>query len=215
RARLEALVAEPVQLTPFTRERADAEPWLREAEGVVAKELDCPYRPGERAGMVKVKRVRTIDCVVIGWRPGKGEGTVGAIILGLYDAGGELREVGHSSGFTAREKRVLVESLKPSETGERGRGEASRWSHGREPERGTPALLAAAVPAHLAVSLGWAFVLPRRAGVAGGALAGLAIAALDLGVLARWFPRVRALPLGPQVADHVVYGAVVGWALRR
>src|SRR5205823_14036242 len=81
-------------------------------------------------------------------------------------------------------------------------------------ERRTLPLLAAAVPAHLAVSLGWAFVLPRRAGVVGGALAGLAIAALDLGVLARWFPRVRALPLGPQVADHVVYGAVAGWALR-
>ena len=134
RARLEALVAEPVQLTPFTRERDDAEPWLRESEGVVAKELDCPYRPGERAGMVKVKRVRTIDCVVIGWRPGKGEGTVGAIILGLYDAGGELREVGHSSGFTAREKRALVERLKPYETGERGSGEPSRWTHGRELE---------------------------------------------------------------------------------
>ncbi|HEY3019800.1 MAG TPA: hypothetical protein VGJ32_06385 [Solirubrobacteraceae bacterium] len=81
-------------------------------------------------------------------------------------------------------------------------------------ERRTLPLLVAAVPAHLAVSLGWAFVIPRRAGVLGGALFGLAVAALDLGVLARWFPRVRALPLGPQVADHVAYGAVVGWALR-
>ena len=81
-------------------------------------------------------------------------------------------------------------------------------------ERRTVPLLVAAVPAHLAVSLGWALVLPRRAGVVGGAVVGLAIAALDLGVLARWFPRVRALPLGPQVADHVAYGAVVGWALR-
>ena len=76
-------------------------------------------------------------------------------------------------------------------------------------------LLAAAVPVHLAVSVGWAFVVPRRAGVAGGAAFGLAIAALDLGVLARWFPRVRALPLGPQVADHVAYGAVVGAVLGR
>ncbi|HEY3019799.1 MAG TPA: ATP-dependent DNA ligase [Solirubrobacteraceae bacterium] len=134
RAALEELAADPVRLTPFTRELGDAEPWLREAEGVVAKELDAPYRPGERAGMVKVKRVRTIDCVVIGWRPGKGEGTVGAIILGLYDAGGELREIGHSSGFTATEKRALVERLKPYETGERGTGEPSRWTHGRELE---------------------------------------------------------------------------------
>ncbi|TML98675.1 MAG: hypothetical protein E6G10_22055 [Actinobacteria bacterium] len=81
-------------------------------------------------------------------------------------------------------------------------------------ERRTGPLLAAAVPAHLAVSLFWAFVMPRRAGVVGGAVFGLAVAALDLGVLARWFPRVRALPLGPQVADHLVYGAVAGWALR-
>jgi hypothetical protein len=82
-------------------------------------------------------------------------------------------------------------------------------------ERRTLPLLAAAVPAHLAVSLGWAFVLPRRAGVVGGAACGLAIAALDLGVLARWFPRVRALPLAPQIADHVAYGAVVGAVLAR
>jgi hypothetical protein len=81
-------------------------------------------------------------------------------------------------------------------------------------ERRTGPLLAAAVPAHVAVSLFWALVMPRRAGVVGGAVFGLAVAALDLGVLAWWFPRVRALPLGPQVADHLAYGAVVGWALR-
>jgi ATP-dependent DNA ligase len=134
RAALEALVAEPVELTPTTRDVADAEPWLHGAEGVIAKELDAPYRPGERTGMVKVKRVRTIDCVVIGWRPGKAENTVGALILGLYDDGGRLREVGHSSGFTAKEKRELVEKLRPYETGERGSGEPSRWTHGRELE---------------------------------------------------------------------------------
>jgi ATP-dependent DNA ligase len=134
RAALEALVAEPVELTPTTREVADAEPWLHGAEGVIAKELDAPYRPGERTGMVKVKRVRTIDCVVMGWRPGKAENTVGALILGLYDESGRLREVGHSSGFTAKEKRELVEKLRPYETGERGSGEPSRWTHGRELE---------------------------------------------------------------------------------
>jgi ATP-dependent DNA ligase len=68
----------------------------------------------------------------MGWRPGKEEGTVGAIILGLYDADGQLREVGHSSGFTAKRKRELVEELRPYETGERGTGEPSRWSKGRE-----------------------------------------------------------------------------------
>jgi ATP-dependent DNA ligase len=132
RAVLEELVDAPVDLTPWTFERGDADPWLRGAEGVIAKELDAPYRPGERMGMVKVKRVRTIDCVVIGWRPGKAEGTLGAIILGLYDEAGNLREVGHSSGFKAAEKRELPKTLAPYETGERGTGEPSRWTQGRE-----------------------------------------------------------------------------------
>jgi len=78
-------------------------------------------------------------------------------------------------------------------------------------------LLAAAVPAHGALSLGWgvvlAAVLPRRRTAAWGALAGLAIAAVDLGVAARRFPRIRALPLAPQVADHLAYGAVAGAVL--
>jgi ATP-dependent DNA ligase len=134
RAALEALVAEPVQLTPKADTAADAEHWLRDAEGVIAKEAGAPYRPGERVGMVKVKRVRTIDAVVMGWRPGKAEGTVGSLILGLYDDTGRLHEVGHSSGFKASEKRDLVAKLAPYETGERGTGEASRWTMGRELE---------------------------------------------------------------------------------
>ena len=70
----------------------------------MAKQLDAPYVPGKRKGMAKVKRERTIDCVVMGWRPGKEEGTVGSLILGLYD-GDELRSVGHISGFSAAAKR--------------------------------------------------------------------------------------------------------------
>jgi ATP-dependent DNA ligase len=134
RAALEAHVAEPVALTPMVRSAAEAEHWLHEAEGVIAKETAAPYLSGERTGMVKVKRVRTIDAVVMGWRPGKAEGTVGAIILGLYGGDGRLHEVGHSSGFSAREKRELVERLRPYETGERGTGEPSRWSAGRDLE---------------------------------------------------------------------------------
>jgi ATP-dependent DNA ligase len=134
RAVLEDIVEKPVDLTPCTRERSEAEPWLQSAEGVVAKQLDAPYRPGERAGMAKIKRVRTIDAVVRGWRPGKEEGTVGALILGLYDEDGQLREVGHTSGLKAAEKRELVKTLKPYETGERGSGEPSRWTHGRDLE---------------------------------------------------------------------------------
>jgi ATP-dependent DNA ligase len=112
---------------------ARAQEWLRTTEGVIAKRLDAPYRPGERHGMVKIKRVRTIDCVVIGWRPGTVEDTVGSLILALYD-GGELRPVGHCAGFTGRRKRELRAELQPYETGGRGSGDPSRWSAGRELE---------------------------------------------------------------------------------
>jgi len=134
RAILEDIVAKPVELTDVVRTAADAEHWLHEAEGVIAKEVDAPYQPGERVGMIKVKRVRTIDAVVMGWRPGKAERTVGAIILGLYGKDGKLRVVGHSSGFSAKEKRELVDRFAAYETGERGSGEASRWTQGRELE---------------------------------------------------------------------------------
>ena len=110
-----------------------AERWLRDAEGVIAKDREAPYLPGERKGMVKVKRVRTIDTVVVGWRPGKEPDTVGALILGLFD-GDDLRVVGHCSGLTAAEKRRLVGFLHPYETGQRGSGDASRWTAGRELE---------------------------------------------------------------------------------
>jgi ATP-dependent DNA ligase len=134
RERLEKLVREPLGLTPWTTERAEADPWLQGAEGVIAKELSAPYRPGERKGMVKVKRVRTIDAVIVGWRPGKEEGTLGSLILGLYDEHGELQVVGHTSGFRAKEKRELPAFLAPYETGERGSGDPSRWDTGRELE---------------------------------------------------------------------------------
>ena len=143
RERLEALVAGlggprkseagSIELTPVRRTLAKAAPWLIEGEGVIAKQIEAPYRPGERKGMVKVKRVRTADCVIVGWRPGKEEGTVGSLILGLYDRG-ELRVVGHTSGFRAKEKRDLVAKLAPYETGERGAGDPSRWASGRDLE---------------------------------------------------------------------------------
>jgi ATP-dependent DNA ligase len=134
RAALESASLPGVELTPVAYSVTDASGWLEHEEGVIAKEADAPYRPGERVGMVKVKRVRTIDAVVVGWRPGKAEGTVGALILGLYGPDGRLREVGHSSGFTAKEKRELVGVLQPYETGQRGSGEPSRWSAGRDLE---------------------------------------------------------------------------------
>jgi ATP-dependent DNA ligase len=131
---LERLAQSGFDLTPLTRERSEAEPWLRSGEGVVAKELGAPYRPGQRVGMVKVKRVRTIDAVVVGYRPGKDDGTVGSLILGLYDSGGELHVVGHSSGLRAAEKRALTQRLAPYETGKRGHGDPSRWKSEKELE---------------------------------------------------------------------------------
>src|SRR5215211_2301892 len=118
---------------PFAGDPAEAEPWLATGEGVIAKQTDAPYRPGERKGMVKVKRLRTADCVVVGWRHGKEEGTVGSLILGLYD-GDELRVVGHTSGLKAKEKRELISKLAPYETGEKGSADPSRWAADRELE---------------------------------------------------------------------------------
>jgi ATP-dependent DNA ligase len=135
RERLRAVVADPVQLTPMTPDRDAAGEWLTGlSEGVVAKQGDAPYRPGERTGMMKIKRVRTIDAVVMGWRPGKEEGTVGSFILGLYNDAGQLHPVGHTSGFSAKEKRELPAKLKPYETGKRGMGDPSRWANDRELE---------------------------------------------------------------------------------
>ena len=134
RARLEAIAdGAGLELTPLTPDTEQAERWLGSIEGVMAKQLDAPYEPGKRRGMAKVKRERTIDCVVMGWRPGKEEGTVGSLILGLYDDG-QLRTVGHISGFSAAAKRSMRSMLAPLETGESGSAEPSRWTGGRELE---------------------------------------------------------------------------------
>jgi ATP-dependent DNA ligase len=123
----------PVELMGTTDSVEQAKLWLARAEGAMAKERSAIYEPGKRRGMAKVKRVRTIDAVVVGWRPGKKPDTVGALILGLYD-GSELRVVGHCSGLTATEKRRLVGFLEPFQTGEHGSGDPSRWTAGRDLE---------------------------------------------------------------------------------
>jgi ATP-dependent DNA ligase len=139
RAALEGLfagngfAAAPVELMETTADIDLARRWLIEAEGTIAKDRTAPYRPGERKGMAKVKRVRTIDAVVAGWRPGKEPNTVGALILGLYD-GSELRVVGHCSGLTASEKKRLVGFLAEYESGERGSADPSRWSASKDLE---------------------------------------------------------------------------------
>ncbi len=134
RDRLGQIVEKPVDLTPATEDPEGAQEWLQHAEGVIAKRQDAPYRPGERVGMTKIKRIRTIDTVVVGWRPGKEPETVGSLILGLYDDDGKLRTVGHTSGLSAKRKRELVGELAPYETGKRGSGDPSRWANERDLE---------------------------------------------------------------------------------
>ena len=104
-----------VSLSPATTELAQAEAWLATAgegalDGVVAKRLDEPYRPGKRA-MVKVKRLRSADCVVGGFRYLRAERLVGSLLLGLYDDDGLLHHVGHTSTIAAEERAALTQRL--------------------------------------------------------------------------------------------------------
>ena len=138
RAALERLLSDtgghPVTLTPQERTPAGAQRWLETAEGVIAKQADAPYLPGKRVGMYKLRQRRTLDCVVTGYRPGKEPDSVGSLILGLYGDNGKLHVVGHCSAFTRKEKKELLERIRPLETGERGSGEPSRWTAGRDLE---------------------------------------------------------------------------------
>ena len=134
RDRLEAIAGKAgLEPTPLTPDAEQAERWLGSIEGVMAKDLTAPYVQGKRKGMAKVKRERTIDCVVMGWRPGKEEGTVGSLILGLYK-GDELCTVGHISGFSKAAKQSMRAMLAPLETGQSGSAEPSRWTGGRDLE---------------------------------------------------------------------------------
>jgi ATP-dependent DNA ligase len=162
RQRLEEVLesaAAPVHLSPATYDRELAEDWFRRFEGagldgVMAKRLDEPYRPGERT-MIKVKHTRTADCVVAGFRWHKnGVGTmVGSLLLGLYDDGGTLHHVGVTAAFTNVVRRQLVEELAPlredalnghpwrdwaeaqqeaNAKGQRLPGASSRWNRGKD-----------------------------------------------------------------------------------
>jgi ATP-dependent DNA ligase len=129
---LEAMKIAPFVLIEHTLDRDHASEWLKTREGVIAKKLDAHYRPGERVGMLKIRRERTLDCVVIGWREHAHGGAVGSLILGLYEPDGDIRHVGHSAGFPAKRARELVDVVTPLETGERGEPSQSRWSRGED-----------------------------------------------------------------------------------
>jgi ATP-dependent DNA ligase len=150
RKRLEALlkgVKQPVFLTPYTRDRATAEQWFERFEGagldgVMAKSWTGAYVPGKRL-WVKVKHQRTADCVVIGWRKSSDGKSLGSLLLGLFDRKGTLNYVGHTSSFSAAERKELVAKLKPlqvdvppsewdSYSSGRMPGGLSRWSRGKD-----------------------------------------------------------------------------------
>ncbi len=148
RSRLEKFVAKffpnekQIRLSPATRQLSQAQKWFKKVggnlDGIIAKRADCPYASGERTAMVKIKNIRTVDCVVGGFRYASGERVIGSLLLGLYDNDGLLHHVGFTSAFKAEEKPELTkkfEALKkaPGFTGN-APGGLSRWSTERSAE---------------------------------------------------------------------------------
>jgi ATP-dependent DNA ligase len=158
RMRLERLLGSarpPLHLTPVTRDRPEAERWLQQFEGagldgVVAKLESAAYQPGERA-MLKIKHVRSADCVVAGFRWYKDRtDAVGSLLLGLCDTAGVLHHVGVTSSFTMAMRQQLLQELAPLREGamalhpwrdwgdatvgdaQRMPGAQSRWSGGKD-----------------------------------------------------------------------------------
>ncbi|MEA2646740.1 MAG: hypothetical protein QOE92_1823 [Chloroflexota bacterium] len=131
-----------VRLTPQTTDADEAESWFEIYEGagcdgVVAKRAEQAYEPGKRV-MVKVKHLRTADCVVGGYRDYAAGPGVGSLLLGLYDAEGVLHFVGHTSSFNATERKEVLAKLKPLEGkggsygGGRVPGGPSRWTGAKD-----------------------------------------------------------------------------------
>jgi ATP-dependent DNA ligase len=130
-----------VLAAPFTDDADRARAWFADdagvgQDGIIAKRADQPYLSGER-GWAKVKHRSTLDCVVGGYRLSKTGDGIGALLLGLYDDDGTLHYVGHTSSFKAKERRDMLEALRPLEGGEsfeggRAPGGPSRWSAGKD-----------------------------------------------------------------------------------
>ena len=130
-----------IQLSPMTKNIADAKKWFRMGvglDGIVAKQDDLPYQTGERTGMQKIKKLRTADCVVGGFRYLEKKPVVGSLLLGLYDRNGKLNHVGFTSSIATRDRAALTKKLKrlikpPGFTG-KAPGGLSRWSTKRSAE---------------------------------------------------------------------------------
>src|ERR671934_648752 len=115
----------PVELTPITADPAVAAEWLERHEGIVAKPRDSLYAPGKRT-MLKVKRERTADCVVAGFRWRVDRPLPSSLLLGLYDGDGVLQHVGVAASFGVRQAEALLERLRPL----RAPLEGHPWEHG-------------------------------------------------------------------------------------
>jgi ATP-dependent DNA ligase len=134
--------AKSVRLSPATTDLKIASEWFKKAggdlDGIIAKRLDAAYASGERTAAVKVKQIRTADCVVGGFRYATGARVIGSLLLGLYGDDGLVHHVGFISGFKASDRRELTkkfEALKkpPGFTGN-APGGPSRWSTERSAE---------------------------------------------------------------------------------
>jgi len=130
-----------IRLSPVTTDLAVARKWFHMGialDGVVAKRRDLPYQSGERTGMQKIKKERTADCVVGGFRYLEGKPKVGSLLLGLYDRQGKLDHVGFTSSIQQKDRAALTKKLKaliqpPGFTG-KAPGGPSRWSTKRSTE---------------------------------------------------------------------------------
>jgi len=171
RARLERLIGSaspPLHLTPMTRDRAEAERWLAQFEGagldgVIAKLESAAYQPGKRA-MLKIKHVRSADCVVAGFRWYKDRtDAIGSLLLGLYDDAGVLHHVGVTSSFTVAMRHQLLEELAPLREGAMAPAAGARLRGQVRPSAGQPLPSCGRVPA-LAAGQGGGGMPVRPAG---------------------------------------------------
>lgn len=128
-----------LRLSPATTDAATVKRWLSAVggalDGIIAKALDAPYASGERSAAVKVKRMRTADCVIGGYRKNKDGTSIGSLLLGLYDENGDFDYVGFCSGLSTKEKRSLLDELKTLHAQSaftlRSPGGPSRWNRGK------------------------------------------------------------------------------------
>ncbi len=131
-----------IRLSPATAQLATAKKWFARVggnlDGIIAKQIDAAYAAGERTAMVKVKQIRSADCVIGGFRYASGARVIGSLLLGLYDGDGLLHHVGFTSAFKSSQRRELTEKFEalrkaPGFTGN-APGGPSRWSTERSGE---------------------------------------------------------------------------------